>query len=129
MKTASDWLSPLLENIDMSCLATFRSRLVSLLGSLALVAGFAAEAAAEPPPYVYALRNRLGGFANEIFGFALDPLTGTLTALPGFPVATGGTGGNIIYWEQLCMLAAGCSRSTMEATRSAFSPSISQQAP
>ncbi len=41
--------------------------------------------------YLYALRDVDGG-GNLIYGFEADALTGALTALPGFPVTTGGLG-------------------------------------
>jgi 6-phosphogluconolactonase (cycloisomerase 2 family) len=41
--------------------------------------------------FVYALRQVNGG-SNQIHGFRLNPSTGTLTPLAGFPVASGGTG-------------------------------------
>jgi 6-phosphogluconolactonase (cycloisomerase 2 family) len=61
-----------------------------------LLAAWSAEpaAAATPPSFVYALRQVDGG-ANQIYGFRLDPVSGALTALSGFPVATGGTGDDI----------------------------------
>jgi hypothetical protein len=40
--------------------------------------------------FVYALHDSAAG--NEIYGFRADGASGTLTALPGFPVATGGSG-------------------------------------
>jgi 6-phosphogluconolactonase (cycloisomerase 2 family) len=64
------------------------------------IMGTAKPAAAATPPYVYALQTVDGG-ANQIFGFRLDPVTGTLTALPGFPVATGGTGPAVTWAGQL----------------------------
>lgn len=42
--------------------------------------------------FVYALLNGGSGANNQIYGFSLNPTDGTLTALPGFPVATGGQG-------------------------------------
>ena len=72
--------------------------LIAIVSSAVLL--FTASGAAAAPPYVYALQ-QVGGHANQIFGFRLDPLTGALTALPGFPVATGGNGSTIEASEQL----------------------------
>ena len=44
--------------------------------------------------FVYALLNGGSGVNNQIYGFSLNPIDGVLTALPGFPVATGGSGDN-----------------------------------
>ena len=74
-------------------------RLLIVIVSMAVVLLFANGAAAAPP-YVYALVQVNGG-ANQIFGFRLDRATGVLTGLPGFPVATGGTGGPGVLSEQL----------------------------
>ena len=74
-------------------------RLLVLVISIASVL-LSASVAAAAPPYVYALRQVNGG-ANEIYGFRLDRATGALTALPGFPVATGGNGGRFGVPEQL----------------------------
>ena len=79
--------------------AAFHRRLVMAVVSTAVVL-LSAIGAAAAPPYVYALRQVNGG-ANQIYGFRLDRATGALTALPGFPVATGGNGGPLGVWEQL----------------------------
>ena len=50
--------------------------------------------------YLYALRNVPGG-PNQIFGFQVNEVTGVLTALPGFPVDTGGNGSANTASEQL----------------------------
>ena len=52
------------------------------------------------PAFVYSLTQVNGG-ANQIYGFRLDSVTGALTALPGFPVATGGNGSSSTVAEQL----------------------------
>ena len=70
--------------------ATFQHRLLVLLASIALVGLSAAGAAASQAGFVYTLV--AGSGPNQIFGYSLDPLTGTLAPLPGFPVATGGDG-------------------------------------
>jgi FG-GAP-like repeat len=78
----------------------FNRRLLSLLGSIAVVLLSAREAAANPPPYfVYALRQENGG-ANQIYGFQIG-VFGALTPLPGFPVASGGTGSAGTASEQI----------------------------
>lgn len=56
-------------------------------------------AASAPPPaaiggYVYGLRDSAGG--NQIYGFGVNAATGELSALPGFPVPTGGAGGDVV---------------------------------
>ena len=48
-----------------------------------------AEAAGDPSGFAYALVDRLTG--NQLYGYRVDP-GGVLTALPGFPIATGGAG-------------------------------------
>ena len=50
--------------------------------------------------YLYALRNVSGG-PNQISGFQVNEVTGALTALAGFPVATGGNGSATAASEQL----------------------------
>ena len=45
----------------------------------------------QPGGFVYALQQVDGG-ANQIHGFRLDALSGALSPLAGFPVASGGTG-------------------------------------
>ena len=52
---------------------------------------FAASAFAQTTGFVYAMVNN-NAAENTIYGFSLDTTTGALTPLPGFPVATGGTG-------------------------------------
>ena len=51
--------------------------------------------ACAPPPtptgFLYALGDVTGG-SNQIYGFSVNETTGGLTALTGFPVATGGSG-------------------------------------
>ena len=48
--------------------------------------------------FVYALRDVNGG-GNQIYGFEADALTGALTALPGFPITTGGLGTSNTFSE------------------------------
>ena len=62
-----------------------------LLVSIALVVLWAGDAAANPPEFIYALRQQHGG-TNQIYGFQIDAITGGLTPLPGFPMGSGGTG-------------------------------------
>jgi 6-phosphogluconolactonase (cycloisomerase 2 family) len=50
--------------------------------------------------YLYALRNVTGGM-NQIFGFQVNELNGTLTPLPGFPINAGGNGSSFSSSEQL----------------------------
>src|SRR5687767_5433284 len=80
-------------------LATFRRRLLVLLASIALLGLSAAGAAASQAGFVYTLR--AGSGPNQIFGYSLDPLTAALVPLPGFPIATGGTGFSNLGTEQM----------------------------
>ena len=50
--------------------------------------------------HIYALQEVANG-ANRIHGFTVNETTGALTALPGFPVATGGTGTGINETQKL----------------------------
>jgi 6-phosphogluconolactonase len=50
--------------------------------------------------FVYSLTEVNGG-ANQIYGYRINPNTGGLTLLPGFPVATGGTGTTLAASEQI----------------------------
>jgi 6-phosphogluconolactonase (cycloisomerase 2 family) len=61
--------------------------------SPAMADEIAAITAHGPPPdgFLYALQEVNGG-ANHIYGFRVNGTTGFLSLLPGFPVATGGTG-------------------------------------
>src|SRR5262245_5286073 len=61
---------------------------------------FAGPAAAGQSGFVYALQ-QINGAANQIHGFRIDETTGTLTALPGFPVSSGGNGTSGSVAEQL----------------------------
>jgi hypothetical protein len=71
-----------------------------LVASIALIALSASQAHAYPPGFVYALEQARGA-PQQIFGFRLDPVTGALTPLPGFPVDSGGTGAGAAISEQL----------------------------
>jgi 6-phosphogluconolactonase (cycloisomerase 2 family) len=68
--------------------------------SVALVLALAGAASAQTTGFVYALQEVNGG-ANQIHGFSLDVVTGALTALPGFPIASGGTGAATGTHEQM----------------------------
>ena len=48
----------------------------------------------------YSLTEVNGG-ANQIYGYRINPSTGALSLLPGFPVATGGTGTTLAASEQI----------------------------
>ena len=74
----------------MQSLTSLRGWLLTLFASIALVALLAGSAAASEG-FVYAL-NQINGGANQIYGYRLDPTSGALTLLPGFPIASGGTG-------------------------------------
>lgn len=87
---------------------TARLRLLAALVLLAggwLAASPRTALAATPGDLLYALVAVDGGF-NQIYGFRADPVTGGLTALPGFPLATGGTGTSITVGEQMAYDAA-----------------------
>jgi 6-phosphogluconolactonase len=71
--------------------------LISLVTLLALAGG---NVQAAGGGYLYALRDVNGG-PNQIFGFQVNEVTSALTALPGFPVDTGGNGTVITASEQL----------------------------
>lgn len=85
--------------------------LASTLGVLLIgCGGGASSPAPQPPPptpksFVYALRDVTGG-ANQLYGYQLDPDTGQLAALPGFPIATGGVGKGYSISEGLAYDAA-----------------------
>lgn len=55
---------------------------------LVLIAAVASNAG-----WLYALADEANG--NDIYGFAVNESTGEITALPGFPVATGGAGNDV----------------------------------
>jgi hypothetical protein len=62
--------------------------LISFVTLLALTEGTLQAAGGG---YLCALRN-VAGNTNRIYGFSVNELTGTLMALPGFPIGTGGNG-------------------------------------
>jgi hypothetical protein len=66
-------------------------RFVVVLACLALVILSARDASASAG-FVYAV-TKVNGGATQIYGYRINPVTGTLTILPGFPMASGGVGG------------------------------------
>jgi len=74
-----------------------RNRVARVLVALAIVALSARDAAAG---VVYAL-DQINGGANQIYGFRINPTTGALTLLAGFPVASGGLGGAGSFSEHI----------------------------
>jgi 6-phosphogluconolactonase (cycloisomerase 2 family) len=78
-------------------------RLVALVAAIGFLALCAGSAAASPIGFAYALLQVNNG-TNQIYGFRFEPGTGTLTLLPGFPVASGGTGTSQGVSEQLAYL-------------------------
>src|SRR5712692_4908052 len=78
------------------------TRVVRLVGAIGLVGLLANGAFAADAGFVYALQDNPSG--NQIYGFRLDS-TGSLTALPGFPVASGGTGTNNTVSERIAYLS------------------------
>jgi 6-phosphogluconolactonase (cycloisomerase 2 family) len=72
----------------------------SLLIALLLTVFSAGQARAASAGFVYALREVSGG-ANQIYGFQLDAISGALTPLSGFPVASGGNGSDVTVSEQV----------------------------
>ena len=77
----------------------FQRWLLSLLGSILLIALSARGASAAAGGFVYAM-NQVNGASNQIFGFRISA-TGTLTLLSGFPVASGGLGGAGSFSEHI----------------------------
>jgi 6-phosphogluconolactonase (cycloisomerase 2 family) len=67
---------------------------------IALVGLFASRASAGQVGFVYALQ-QVNGAPNQIHGFRIDETTGALTALPGFPMSSGGNGTSGSVAEQL----------------------------
>jgi hypothetical protein len=65
-----------------------------------VLAGIEAKAAS----FLYLLNDNTTG--NQIFGFSVNETTGALTALPGFPVATGFNGGGSTNLEMIAIDAA-----------------------
>ncbi len=60
--------------------------------AFALLLLSARAASADVGGFIYAL-NQVNGGPNQIYGFRIDPSTGVLTLLGGFPMSSGGTGG------------------------------------
>jgi 6-phosphogluconolactonase (cycloisomerase 2 family) len=95
-------------------------RLINLVFAVALCAAIASasppaalraagDAPAQPAAsprlgFVYALLDDAAG--NKIYGYEVITPTGTLAALAGFPVATGGTGDGTLTAERLALDAA-----------------------
>ncbi len=77
----------------------FVRRLVTLMASLAFVL-LSARGASAAGGFVYAL-DQVNGGSNQIFGFRVNPATGALTLLAGFPVASGGLGGAGSFSEHI----------------------------
>jgi len=76
-----------------------RNRIGRLL--MAVVVVFVSvRGASAAPTFVYAL-NQVSGAANQIYGFYLNPTTGALTLLGGFPVPSGGLGGSGSFSEHV----------------------------
>jgi hypothetical protein len=90
-------------------------RFVTLLASLALVL-LSARGASAAGGFVYAV-DQINGGANQIFGFSINPVSGALALLPGFPVASGGLGGagsfseHVAYRDGLLFVVNGGSAS------------------
>ena len=74
-------------------------RLVTLLAFLALVT-LPARVASAGQGVVYVL-DQINGGSNQIYGFRINPVSGALTLLAGFPVASGGLGGAGSFSEHL----------------------------
>ena len=84
----------------MPRLAAFHRRLFLLVASITLVVIASGEAApVAPSEFVYVLRQESGG-TNQIHGFQIG-VFGALTPLPGFPVASGGTGSSATASEHI----------------------------
>ena len=76
-----------------------RNRLFRVLVSMAIVV-LSARGAAAAGGVVYAL-NQVNGGSNQIYGFRINPVSGALTLLSGFPVASGGLGGGGSFSEHM----------------------------
>ena len=74
----------------MQRISVCRLWLIRTLASAGLVASLAGSAFASQG-FLYAL-NQVDGASNQIHGFRVDPASGALTPIAGFPVASGGTG-------------------------------------
>jgi 6-phosphogluconolactonase (cycloisomerase 2 family) len=74
------------------------------LGSSGQITGLAyaglPRTVAQPEGFVYALLDVNGG-ANQLYGYRVDAGSGALTQIPGFPIATGGTGTDRTLSERL----------------------------
>jgi hypothetical protein len=51
--------------------------------------------------YLYVMNDNPAGAGNQVYGFQVNEVTGALTALSGFPVATGGLGVNSLVCERM----------------------------
>ena len=51
--------------------------------------------------YLYVMNDDPAGVGNQVYGFRVNETTGALTALSGFPVATGGLGVNSLVCERM----------------------------
>ncbi len=51
--------------------------------------------------YLYVMNDNPAGAGNQVYGFQVNETTGALTALSGFPVATGGLGVNSLVCERM----------------------------
>ena len=76
-------------NQTSGALTSLGAQPANTLGSTGNVTGIAF--APGEAGFFYSLTQVNGG-ANQIYGYRINPATGGLTLLPGFPVATGGTG-------------------------------------
>jgi len=74
-------------------------RLSGISAILALSLAWSSPAFAQAGGFVYTL-DQVNGAPNQIFGYSVNPGTGVLTVLPGFPVAAG-TGGAGSFSEML----------------------------
>jgi streptogramin lyase/6-phosphogluconolactonase (cycloisomerase 2 family) len=78
---------------------TASRRFSGISAIVVLSLALSAPAFAQAGGFVYAL-DQINGGANQIFGFSVNPSTGVLTPLAGFPVASG-TGGAGTFSEML----------------------------
>jgi 6-phosphogluconolactonase (cycloisomerase 2 family) len=83
----------------MQRITVCRRWLYRVLAAAGMVVSLA-NAASATQGFLYAL-NQVDGDANQIYGFRVNPATGALTLLPGFPVMTGGDGNNATSSEAI----------------------------
>jgi 6-phosphogluconolactonase (cycloisomerase 2 family) len=82
-------------NAGTGALLSLGTQITDTLGATGRITGLSYAKPLQPPVrngsgFVYTLKDV--GTGNEIFGYSVNETTGALTALPGFPLGTGGNG-------------------------------------